>query len=276
MTSKPPAPLRRRRGLPARAPVVELQARDLDVVECILRLGGHLSAELIALQFWGTRDSDPARRRLRKLLDARLLSATLVGSRLPNIYFATRRGFDALVAMRPDLGSLRLPEPVRTVAGLRHAELVSAARLYTSALVDARHGELIRWSGGRSQTANDLGLPAAHIAPDGIADLRLGATEGIAFIEADIGTETTVLRQKLDRYAHYLAERQRMELWIFAAGGSARRAAVEAWCKEANVGKWTRLYAESDVLARPAIRPVPRLSRLWSASGPERAGGGHV
>ncbi len=267
-------PVRRRRAIPSQVPVIELQARDLDVIECILRLGGHLSADLLALQFWGTRESDPARRRLRKLLDAKLLSATLVGSRLPNIYFVTRRGLDALAAERPNLEQLRLPEPVRTVAGLRHAELVSAARLYLSALADARHGQLLCWSGGRSQVANDLGLPAAHIAPDGIAELRMGSSEGIALVEADVGTETSALRAKLDRYGRYLVDRKGMQLWIVAAGGPARQATVEQWCKEANVGRHTRLFAEADVLVRPAKAPVARLFKLWAASDPERAGGG--
>ena len=61
MASRPNASGRRRRAIPGQVPVIELQARDLDIIECILRLGGHLSADLLALQFWGTCQSDPAR-----------------------------------------------------------------------------------------------------------------------------------------------------------------------------------------------------------------------
>ncbi len=265
---------RRRRAIAGKRPVLELQPRDLDIMECILRLGGHLNGDLLALQFWGSRDSDPARRRLRRLLDYKVLSATLAGSQQPNLYAVTKCGLDALLAVREGLTELQLAPPLRAATGIRHGQLVAAIRLYTAALADTGFGELIRWSGGRSAFAAELGLTAARIAPDGIAELRIGSTLGIAFIEADVGTESVALQAKLARYARYLDGRKHTELWLVAAGGPARMANVEAWCKEADIGRRTRLFAEAMLFARPAVMPVSRLYRVWAACSPKTADGG--
>ena len=122
--------------------------------------------------------------------------------------------------------------------------------------------------------ATDLGLTAARIAPDGIAELRLGRTDGIAFVEADAGTETAALRNKLERYAAFVGDRKGLQLWLMAAGGPARLATVEAWCEAAGVAGFTRVFPAADLLVRPAMQPVARLHLLRAARSPERGDGG--
>lgn len=119
MASKNTKPKRRRRGLSGEPSVIELTERDLNIIEFILKNKGHASTELLATIFWGSSDANQASRRLRKLLDSKLLSVTVIGSRLPNIYFVTQHGLEVFVAKRSTLG---LIEADFSTATFRHKE----------------------------------------------------------------------------------------------------------------------------------------------------------
>ncbi len=254
-----------RRGVPGKAPVVELQARDYEVLECLGRLG-HLPSDLLAAHFWGSATSDPAIRRLRRLLDARLVAVTLVGSRSCNMFSLTGRGLDALVGQVGELEGVAVAEPIRAAASLRHRTLVNAMRLYLAALADAGHGTLLVWSGGRCAVAGDLGLAGQRIVPDGVAELQMQRTRGFAVCEADTGSEGVELKGKFAKYAAYFATSARVgvQLWVAASGGDKRIETVAHWAREAGIGQRTRLFREGELYVRPALAPVARLDR----SGP--------
>lgn len=262
---------RRKRGIPSKAPVLELQSRDLDLLECLGRLGP-LGSDLLAAQFWHDAASDPARRRLRKLTDLRAVAVTLVGARSANLYCLTRTGLSLLVGARGELDGVRIHEPVRAARGVAHGQLVAAFRLYLSSLSAAGHGELLAWHGGRSEVAATLGLKAAHIAPDGIAEVALGRGAGVVFAEADTGSEGLELRAKLGRYADFwLADpAAKSQLWIAASGGPARLATVAKWAAEAGLQSRTRILPAAMLWERPALAPPPRLDRLGAGNGTER------
>lgn len=262
---------RRKRGIPGKVPVLELQCRDLDLLECLGRLGP-LGSDLLAAQFWHDAASDPARRRLRKLTDLRAVAVTLVGARSANLYCLTRTGLSLLVGARGELDGVRIHEPVRAARGVAHGQLVAAFRLYLSSLSAAGHGELLAWHGGRSEVAATLGLKAAHIAPDGIADVALGRGAGVVFAEADTGSEGLELRAKLGRYADFwhADPAVKSQLWIAASGGPARLATVAKWAAETGLSSRTRILPAAMLLERPALAPQPRLDRLGAGNGTER------
>jgi hypothetical protein len=263
---------RKRRGIPGKRPVLELQPRDYDILECLGRLG-HLGADLLAAHFWGDKESDPARRRLRKLTDLRAISVTLVGARSANLYSLSRVGSEYLVGARGELDGVHLHDPVRAAAGVAHGQLVASFRLYLAAMAEAGHGQLEQWSGGRGAEADELGLRAAHIAPDGIARVTLysGArrSSGFALVECDIGTEGTAMRSKLAAYMAYFGHgtAPNVQLWIACAGGPQRRATVLRWVWAAGLQARTRIYPAAVLLERPAVAPIPRLDRLGAGSG---------
>lgn len=260
---------RLRRGIPGKVPVIEIQDRDLNILECLGRLR-HVPTDLLAAHFWGATNSDPAMRRLRRLLDAKLVKVTLVGSRSCNVFSLSARGYDVLSSCRGVLDGVRIAEPIRAAAGLRHATLVAAMRLYLSALSDAGHGELLRWSGGRSAVATELGLAACHLQPDGIGELQMRRSCGFAVCEADTGFEHAELQSKLRKYQAFFGLRTEsaVQLWIAAEGGDGRIATVERWVKEAGLARWSRVFRSADLYQRPALPPAPRLDRPRGQIGP--------
>ena len=269
---------RKRKGRSVRTEGLQLDitTRDLEVVECILRLGGHVSATLLLVHFWNSTKSDAGSRRLRRLYDEAILTRYVTAFNAPIVYGVSKAGRE-LLAMHTNVDGISAPERLVALVALRHTTLCQAARLWLAAMSDAEIGRLLQWSGGRSNVAVALGLPEAHLVPDGIAHLELtdgqGSTsrEVVAFIEADIGTETDSLRQKLMKWSAYLGEQPEgsAELWLFVAGADARRDRVATWC--APVARWARFIPESTLLQRPAL-PPPRTGHFGAASSLKRVG----
>src|SRR5690349_4337175 len=119
-----PANARRRRGVRARARVVELTERD---VECLTLIGlsGYVSLEQLEREFFPSRDR--CCRRLRQLFDGRLVQITLAGSTRPNLVSLTHRGLSVVVNHAPDLeGRARLAGAIRLIGVPHHLAVVDA------------------------------------------------------------------------------------------------------------------------------------------------------
>jgi hypothetical protein len=97
---------RRKRCIPAERCVVDLTRRDLLILDDLARCG-YLDSSQIAREHFHSHDR--ALHRLRQLVDARLLNATLVSSRRPNLLSCTRQAFEALTEHGFATMGLRLP-----------------------------------------------------------------------------------------------------------------------------------------------------------------------
>ena len=225
---------------------------------------GYISTEQLARELFP--NVDRARRRLRQLCDARYIRVTVTGSRAQNLVSLTPSGRDALeAALGGEVDGLQLPGPI-ALASVRHHLAVVDMRLALAALRDAGIGELIAWHGGRSRRADEAGFATAKLAPDGLADVRLGNSTGLVAVEVDCATEgTRFLRAKLERYTSLLAVREKTELWLLAEGTASRVVAVSRLCEELGVARKTRLHRYADVVRRP-FSFVPRLTTMLATS----------
>lgn len=261
---------RRKRCIPGERCVVEIGPRDVEILDAVARCQ-FLDSTQIAREFFHSHDR--ALHRLRQLVDARLLNATLVSSRRPNLYSCTRSGLEALKDHGHAGEGFRLPPPIRASA-VAHLALINDVRLYCGVLAQAGHGELLEWNSGRGQDARAAGLDQRGLVPDAIVALQLANRELTVFVEADCGHETADLEAKLQRYS-LLLPGQATELWLACLGDRTRLLAVVRMCQRAGVDRSTRLFTRLDLVVRPAKPPVPMLAQLSDAfSGRHRAAGG--
>jgi hypothetical protein len=214
---------------------------------------GYLDSSQIAREHFHSHDR--ALHRLRQLVDARLLNATLVSSRRPNLLSCTRQAFEALTEHGFATMGLRLPPVVRSSA-VEHLLLVNDVRLYCAALATVGY-DLLEWNSGRSQDARTAALKRHGLIPDGIAVIECAAREQTIFVEADCGHETADLEEKLERYAKVLPQ-PNSELWLVCIGDRSRLRSIARMCAKAGLLRWTRLAERQHVTARPA-RAVPLL-----------------
>ncbi len=253
---------RRKRCIPSERERVQLTPRDLLILEAIARCQ-FLSSLQVARTYFTSHDR--ALHRLRQLIDARYLNATMLASREPNLLSCTRRALDALVDDGVALGGVRLPSPVRASA-VPHLVLTNDLRLYSASLNAAGFGELLEWNVAELGAARGNGL-----RPDATVAIRLGRTEGTVYAEIDCGHEGADLQDKLNRYGKLLP-RPTTELWIVAAGNAKRLDEVARMCRRAQVDRSTRLFAVADINTRPTQPPVPKLFRKFEQQEHEDRG----
>ncbi len=254
---------RRKRCIPAERCLVELTKRDLLILDDVVRCGFLDSVQIAREHF---HSQDRALHRMRQLVDARLLNATLLSSRRPNLYSCTRLGLEALADHGFATDRLRLPAPVRSSA-VEHLILLNDLRLYCAALAQVGALELLEWNGGRGDDARAAGLTRQGLAPDAIVFLGGGPRERTIFAEADCGHEGADLEDKLTRYNRVLP-RPDTELWLICHGDQARIQTVERMCRRAGVDRSTRLFARADTVSRPPKPLAPKLARPADAAPP--------
>ena len=248
--------------MPASGPVV-LTERDLEVLRLVGAVG-YIATEQIARELFP--NLDRARRRLRQLFDGRYIRVAVTDTRTQNLVSLTPAGRDALeVTHGGPVDGLVLCGAISLSSVWHHLAIVDV-RLAMAAMKSAGIGELLEWNGGRSQRSINAGFAAAKIAPDGIADIQLGATTGVVAVEVDCATEgTRFLKSKLDHYARTLPTLAKTELWVLALGEPRRLDHVRRLCDESGIARKTRLFSHADVLRRP-FRLVPRLATTIPAA----------
>ncbi len=247
---------RRKRCIPAERGPVHLTERDYLLLDAVARCG-YLTSAQITREFF--KSQDRALHRLRQLVDARYLNATLLASRAPNLLSCTSAALDALRDRDGSLDGIRLPSPIRASA-VPHFVLTNDFRLYCAALREAGHGELLRWDAGAGVESQNT--RAHRLRPDATISVRLGSAVGTAFVEIDCGHEGADLEDKLSRYARLLPV-PATQVWIVAAGPVARVLAVARMCRRHQIDRFCRLFTPEDICVRPAKPAAPRLFRLF-------------
>ena len=248
--------LRRKRTQPSARCIVQITARDADVMAAVAA-NNYMSAQQIARDAFPSEDR--CRRRLRQLLDARYIAATLVSSQAPNLVSITRDGLAALADRGVDISAWRPPAPIRSSA-VPHHLLGVDARMYAAGLIVEGLGRLATWEAGKGETARALGLCAAHIAPDFIAFVEIRGQSGVVVGELDCGHEGTALIEKLHKYWRWLPHQQATRLWLIADGDDARVRQVCRMC--AGFEKWVRIMRPADLRRRPIVKTPGELNLL--------------
>lgn len=235
-----------------------LTERDYKILS-LVGLCRYVSTEQIAREFFP--GPDRARRRLRRLFDAKIISITLVGSTRCNLVSLARAGLAALEGHLPDMaGRARLAGPIRQ-AGIEHHLAIVDARLYVAATGRAHRTQLVSWSSGSDSAAHALGLPGFKLRPDGVAELDAGGGAFRIAVEVDCATEgAPIIASKLERYEHVFTAGIVHELWMVALGGDRRLAHMDRLIRRHRHHGRTRLLTPEHLKARPALPPPPVLA----------------
>lgn len=174
--------------------------RDLEALASVARCGFLTTTQLARLHF--TDSVRVAQRRLRCLLDHRLVMASLQSEQLhrPTVFRPTKPGLELLLDGEHNLGERtqisRLPKPAK----LRHAIAIRDIAVVAQLL--AARGS---WTLDRTRFDSDLAsepvLRAAGLIPDLLLEVRVPSGEVSLFVEVDCGTEPlATLVSKVDRY----------------------------------------------------------------------------
>lgn len=218
------------------------------------------------------RTLDRARRRLRRLFDAGYFDFALVSSNAPTLVSLSTAGVAAVRERHPELAA-RLGRPAAAIAqaGVNHHLGVVDARLYTVAWGESRGTRLVRWANAGGDVARELGLPAFHVEPDGVAqfDARLGGPRFVA-VEVDCAaTEPagSVVADKLDRYTAVFAAHGLDRLWVVVKDAAPERLrTVAALVARAGLAERVRVVDHALIVARPVVD-------IEAAGGADRAEG---
>ncbi len=240
----------RRRAVrhPGSMPVVT--ERDLDMLT-LVGLSRYVSTDQLARDFFPS--TDRARRRVRKLFDAGLLTVMVVDSAKPNLVALTRRGLSLLLAREPGLdgrvgraGAVRLP-------AVDHHLAVVDARTFAAGLA-SRERVPLRFESGVGALAAEFGLPSLPLEPDGIAVFgEAGETTAVG-VEVDLGHEgLKVLVAKFERYAQAFDRGPLDALWLVVEAGPGRRTSLEAAVAAAGIAPRTTIVALSHLRRRPVV-----------------------
>jgi len=241
-----------------------LMERDRDVL-LLIGIAGYLSTAQVARELFPSEDR--ARRRLRRLFDARLIAITVGSSTAPNLVSLTPPGRDLVLERHPELaGRVTLPGTIR-LAGVAHHLAVVDARLYIAALGCSSGTPLLAWSNAHGDLVRQLGFPDYGLVPDGVAELAQGEVVFRVAVEVDRGTEgvSGALSAKLSRYREVLDERVVDELWLIVDAGAARVRTVADAVRQVGIGDAARVMERTHVVTRP-VRPPP--SRVGDGTGP--------
>jgi len=249
----------RRRGVREKAQPIVLTERDIQAL-VLTGLCGYVTGEQLAREFFPS--ADRSRRRLRQLFDAGLVRVHAVASNQAALVALTSAGLAALRARAPEAAArARLPGPIN-LAGIVHHVGVVDLRLYVAALGGIGGPRLLAWANAGADLAREAGFHAHRLEPDAVFDLdgehRAGLAGGVARVagEFDASTESgPALARKLAAYRAALADACCDELWLVAAGGPQRRAAVADIVHAAGIADRTRLFTVEDIVARPARLP---------------------
>lgn len=203
------------------------------------------------------RTLDRARRRLRQLFDATYLDFALVASNAPTLVSLSAAGVAALRERDPELAArLRRPAPIAQ-AGVNHHLGVVDARLYAVARGESRGTRLVRWANAGGDVARELGLPAFHVEPDGVAEFT-ALPGGPRFVAVEVDCAATepglVLAGKLDRYAAVFAARRLDRLWVVVKDAAPERLrTVAALVARAGLTESVRVADHALIVARPIV-----------------------
>lgn len=235
-----------------------LLERDQDVL-LLIGLVGYLSTAQVARELFPSEDR--ARRRLRRLFDARLVTITIASSTAPNLVSLTPQGRNLVLERHPDLAArLTLPGTIR-LAGVAHHLAVVDARLYLAALGRLTGSPLLAWSNAHGDLVRRLGFPRFGLVPDGVAELARGQDVFRVAVEVDRGTEgvSGALSAKLARYLAVLSERVVGELWLVVDAGASRARTLAEAVHRAGLGRETRVVEREHLLSRPVQMPPARV-----------------
>jgi hypothetical protein len=267
---------KRQRGVRQQRRTLAISDRDLDILT-LVGVCRHVTSEQLRREFFPS--ADRARRRLRRLFDAKLLAVTLVNSREPNILSLTHDGRALVLDRRPELGeSVRLAGPLR-LASCAHALACVDGRLYCAALAARRGAALSAWSNPGGALHLRLDLKRWHLAPDGIAEFTPpGAAPVYVAVEVDRGTEdlSRVLQAKLLRYRSLAQAGTVDALWLILFGGERRRAGVASLVREVGLSEWVRVLGHADVTTRPVRELPPPVGEERRAESPNMPVTGHA
>lgn len=241
--------------------------RDLDAL-VLVGLCGYLSIEQIARDLFPSLDR--CRRRLRQMFDAGLVSFAITDSRASTLVSLTAAGIAAVRAKAPELAAhLRRPAPINQ-AGVEHHLGVVDARLYAAALGERLGVPLVRWANAGGDVAQELGLQARGLRPDGVAEFAAAKGTLRVAVELDAGTEPgSVLTGKLDRYAAVAEAGALDRLWIVAAGPDRQRT-LGALVERRGLRGWARVLDHAAVVRRPVALPEEAAGGRDRAEGPNR------
>lgn len=214
-------------------------------------------------------NEDRARRRLRQLFDAGLISTILYSSTAPNIVALTKRGLEELTVLAPAVASrIRLPGPLR-LASLPHHLAIVDARLYAAGLGVLRGALLARFESGSGSLAAELALPTWHVTPDALAEFKTPEGLIVIAVEVDRGTETLkTIKGKLDRYQGLADEDTIDALWLVVTSGPARQEHLATLIDEAGLSSWARVLDHAFITARPVKELPNRGGGEGGAGGP--------
>lgn len=234
---------------------VVLTARDMEIL-ALVALCREITIEQIARALGMS--VDRCRRRLRALFDAGYVNFHLLDSRASTLVTLAVRGRAVLAERAPEIAArLRRPAPAIELAGVHHRSCVVDARLFAEAWGQARGTPLLRWANAGGDVAQELGLPAYHVEPDGVAefDARPGGPRLVA-VEVDrAATEPgSVLAAKLGRYARMFKARGLDRLWfIVAEAGEARARTIAALVSRYGLEDVVRVVSHAAIVKRPVV-----------------------
>lgn len=225
--------------------------RDLDLLT-LVGLCRYASVEQLERELFPS--ADRARRRVRQLFDAGLISVTVTSSTAPALVSLTRQGLALLAAERPAIAERARPAGPIRLAGVRHHLAVVDARIATVLWAEAADDPVTEWANAGDTLGDELGFAGVGLAPDGLAVVESGA---ILAVEVDLGTEgKRVLGRKLARYTEARTAEVGFELWLVYAGGTRRKTTLAELVRDASLGDATRLIPHEATTVRP-LAPVP-------------------
>lgn len=195
---------RRERTEPrARTKTAVGNGRDLRLLGSLAWAGYLTTSQVARLHFPSRRT---AQRRLRALLDHRLIKAHLQGPavHIENLYTLTARGVARLESKGANnVAPSRAPRPQKLAHGLAVRDVFLAVRVAEAAglfvLEDFRFDD---------DLAKEPLFRSAGLVPDGLALLQVNDHRHVLGCEVDLGTETArFLRAKLASWASLLSSR---------------------------------------------------------------------
>jgi hypothetical protein len=233
-------------------PVV-ITDRDVELLT-LVGLCRYISTDQAAREFFPS--VDRCRRRLRQLYDGDggYIAVTVASSTKPNLVSLARPGLAEVARRTPSLADrIQLAGTIR-LAGVDHHLALVDARLFSVHLGARRGTPMTRWCGAGGHLAGELGLPAYHLEPDGIAEFAVPGGSVFVAIEVDLGTESLdVLRSKFERYQCLAADGPVDALWLVASGGERRQQSISDLAERAGLGDWARVLPHSHVITRPVL-----------------------
>lgn len=243
-----------------------LQERDLEVL-VFLAVVKYAEPGQIASAA-GIPSLDRARRVLRRLYDAGLVSVTMTSSTAPNLVSLSKAGLEQVRLTAPDVAARARLSGIRLQDVARHLLLVEA-RLFAAALGEARGGALLRFLSTPASVAKELGLPG--LVPAALAAFAYADGAALVAIEVDVaGTSADSVLRRLNSYRS--ATDHLDALWVVSVGDAARVRQLEARLSELGIDEWARILPRATLSARPAVLPARPPSPSGNADTDARRG----